>query len=72
MEPIMTEHAISDDPQATYAENRLAARILTVILMLAVLAAVTVAVFGLPALGIIGLIGTAVVWAGLLAITLGN
>lgn len=68
----MTEHAISDDPQATYSENRLAARILTVILMLAVLAAVTVAVFGLPALGIIGLIGTAVVWAGLLAITLGN
>ncbi len=64
--------SITDDPQASAAENRLAARILLVVAAVLVIAAVIVAVFGLPALGIIGLIGTAIVWTGLLSIMLGN
>ncbi len=64
--------ALTDDPQATAAENALAARILMMVAAVLVIGAVIVAVFGLPALGILGLVATAVVWAGLLSIMAGN
>ena len=64
--------ALTDDPQATAAENALAARILLMVAAVLVICAVNVAVFGLPALGILGLVATAVVWAGLLSIMAGN
>lgn len=64
--------ALTDDPQATAAENALAARILMMVAAVLVICAVIVAVFGLPALGILGLVATAVVWAGLLSIMAGN
>ena len=58
--------------QESATENALAARILLLIAAVLVLAVVIVAVFGLPALGMLGLLGTVIVWAALLAITLGN
>ncbi len=64
--------ALTVDPQATAAENALAARILLIVAAVLVICAVIVAVFGLPALGILGLVATAVVWAGLLSIMAGN
>ena len=64
--------ALTDDPQATAAENALAARILLMVAAVLVICAVIVAVFGLPALGSLGLVATAVVWAGLLSIMAGN
>ena len=64
--------ALTDDPQATAAENALAARILLMVAAVLVICAVIVAVFGLPALGILGLVATAVVWAPLLSIMAGN
>ena len=64
--------ALTDDPQATAAENALAARILLMVAAVLVICAVIVAVFGLPALGILGLVATAGVWAGLLSIMAGN
>ena len=64
--------ALTDDPQATAAENALAARILLMVAAVLVICAVIVAVVGLPALGILGLVATAVVWAGLLSIMAGN
>ena len=67
----MSEH-ITDDIQATRAENRLTARILAVTLIVLVLAGVSVAVFGLPMLGILGLVGTAAVFVIMLLFTLGN
>ncbi|TKW65816.1 MAG: hypothetical protein DI616_13140 [Paracoccus denitrificans] len=62
----------TDDPQASTAENALAARILLIVAAALVLCAVIVAVFGLPALGILGLLATAIVWAALLSIMFGN
>ncbi|NHF74070.1 hypothetical protein [Paracoccus xiamenensis] len=64
--------ALIDDPQATNAENALAARILLIVAALLVICAVIVVLFGLPALGILGLVGTAVIWAALLSIMAGN
>lgn len=64
--------ALTDDPQATRAENLLAARILMLVAAVLAICVVIVAVFGLPALGILGLVGTAVVWAALLSIMAGN
>ncbi|MBA4490438.1 hypothetical protein [Paracoccus sp. S1E-3] len=64
--------ALTDDPQATRAENALAARILLMVAAVLAICAVIVAVFGLPALGILGLVGTAVIWAALLSIMAGN
>ena len=69
--PAMTSSP-TDDPQASAAENALAARILLVVAAVLILCAVIVAVFGLPALGILGLVGTAIIWAALLSIMLGN
>ncbi|MDO5642648.1 MAG: hypothetical protein Q4G26_09740 [Paracoccus sp. (in: a-proteobacteria)] len=68
----MSPTSLTDDAQASRAENRLAARILLVVLLALVLCAVVVVIWGLPALGILGLIGTAVVWAVLLMIMVGN
>ena len=64
--------ALTDDPQATAAENMLAARILLMVTAILVICVVIVAVFGLPALGILGLVATAVVWAALLSIMAGH
>ncbi len=63
---------LSNDPQATGAENALAARILMIVAAVLAICVVIVAVFGLPALGILGLVATAVVWAALLSIMAGN
>lgn len=61
-----------ESTQDSAAENMLAARILLLIAAVLVIAVVIVSVFGLPALGMLGLVGTVVVWAGLLSIMMGN
>lgn len=68
----MATTSLTDDPHATAAENALAARILLLVAAALVVCAVIVAVFGLPALGILGLVATAAVWAVLLTIMAGN
>ncbi|SDE61459.1 hypothetical protein SAMN05421538_108166 [Paracoccus isoporae] len=68
----MTRNSLTDDAQATAAENRQARLILMVTLGLIVLCAASVTLFGLPALGVIGLAGTAACFAALIAFMLGN
>lgn len=53
-------------------DNRLAIRIYIALLVVIVLAALLVVLFGLPALGIIGIVLTIVVFAIMLAFTAGN
>lgn len=66
----MIEHveAATDDAAA----NRLAMRIILVTVLVLVVAAVIVVAFGPPALGILGLIATLVIFAVMLAFTAGN
>lgn len=54
------------------SDTRLAVRIFAALLLTIVVLAAIVVIFGLPALGIIGIIATIAVFAGLLAITAGN
>lgn len=68
----MAKTETASDPQALQAENALATRILLLVAAVLVIAVVIVSVFGLPALGILGLIATAIVWAALLSIMMGN
>lgn len=56
----------------TANENRLAVRIFAAILFVVVVLAAVVVAFGLPALGIVGVIATVAVFAALLMITAGN
>ncbi|MFD1797249.1 hypothetical protein FQV27_09820 [Paracoccus aurantiacus] len=68
----MSQNALTDDPQASRSENALAARLLMAVVVLLAVCAAMVALFGLPALGILGLIGTALTFAALLTIMAGN
>lgn len=71
--PDATKHAVTGDAKAkARSENRIAALIfLLVVLLLAAIAGV-VWMFGAPMLGIVGLVGTAVVFTIMLAFTAGN
>lgn len=65
-------HAVSaDQAMQTRAERVLAGRILMITLLVAVLAAVVIALFGLPALTMIGLAGTVIVFVLLIAYATG-
>ncbi|MFI0395384.1 hypothetical protein [Paracoccus jiaweipingae] len=67
------DHAHHGDSKAqSRSENRVAALLLTGVLLLLVAAVAAVWLFGTPMLGVIGLIGTAVVFAIMLAFTAGN
>lgn len=68
----MSEHSLTDDPQATRAENLLAAKILIAVVAVLILAVVIVALFGWPALGVIGLIATALIFVVMMAFTMGS
>ncbi|WP_156965430.1 hypothetical protein [Paracoccus sphaerophysae] len=65
-------HAVSgDEAMQTRRERVLAGRILIITLLVAVLAAVLVALFGLPMLNLIGLAATVVVFVILIAYAAG-
>ncbi|WP_273501721.1 hypothetical protein [Paracoccus sphaerophysae] len=65
-------HAVSgDEAMQTRRERVLAGRILIITLLVAVLAAVLVALFGLPILNLIGLAATVVVFVILIAYATG-
>lgn len=65
-------HAVSgDEAMQTRRERVLAGRILIITLLVAVLAAVLVALFGLPMLNLIGLAATVVVFVILIAYATG-
>ena len=65
-------HAVSgDEAMQTRRERVLAGRILIITLLVAVLAAVLVALFGLPALTMIGLVATVIVFVILIAYATG-
>lgn len=65
-------HAVSgDEAMQTRRERVLAGRILIITLLVAVLAAVLVALFGLPMLNLIGLAATVVVFVILIAYSAG-
>lgn len=65
---------LGDSMTHTHAanENRLAFRIFAAILVFVLLLAAVVITFGLPALGIIGVVATVAVFVALLTITAGN
>lgn len=62
----MSEDAPVLDPAESAAENALARRILLVVLVALLLSVGLVVAFGLPALGIIGLVATALCFAVML------
>ena len=65
-------HAVSgDEAMQTRRERVLAGRILIITLLVAVLAAVLVALFGLPMLNLIGLAATVVIFVILIAYAAG-
>lgn len=65
-------HAVSgDEAMQSRRERLIAGRLLIGVLLFAVFVAVLVVLFGLPALNIVGLIGTAVVFVLLIAYAAG-
>lgn len=54
------------------SDNRLAVRIFAILFLVVVLAAALVAIFGLPVLGLIGLVATLAVFVIMLTFTAGN
>lgn len=68
----MSEHALVTDPADNAAENRLAARILMITLLVLVAAGAIVGLLGLPALGIVGLAATAACFALMIGFMLGS
>ena len=67
-----TAPTAADAAAASAAENRLARNILLGVLVAVVLAVVLIAAGGLPMLGILGMILTLVVFALMIAFTLGS
>lgn len=65
----MTSHHAPDDAAAN---KRLAIRIHAAVLVLLVLALLLVVAFGLPALGVLGIVATLIMFAVMLSFTAGN